>query len=171
MREHESKILNDEYKQILIQFELSRAKRIQNTLNKDLLKGAISKPYKLPYKLHSWNRSIFNDNRQNNCCNDHTLIQSREGSQNGLTKRLHVFIAERFVETSDKATSLQSFMPEPPKPLCKLVTVSSASTKQEQMGAPCEEVNNYGNNQIYVLPLGQLFPGGFQKARDIGSRG
>ena len=80
MREHESKILNDEYKQIFIQFELSRAKRIQNTLNKDLLKGAINKPYKLPYKLPSWNRSIFNDNRQNNCCNDHTLIQSREGS-------------------------------------------------------------------------------------------
>ena len=53
MREHESKILNDEYKQILIQFELSRAKRIQNTLNKDLLKGAINKPYKLPYKLPS----------------------------------------------------------------------------------------------------------------------
>ena len=129
MREHESKILNDEYKQIFIQFELSRAKRIQNTLNKDLLKGAINKPYKLPYKLPSWNRSIFNDNRQNNCCNDHTLIQSREGSYNGLTKRLYVFIAEHFVETSDKATSLQSFMPEPPKPLCKLVTVSSASTK------------------------------------------
>ena len=53
MREHESRILNDEYKQIFIQFELSRAKRIQNTLNKDLLKGAINKPYKLPYKLPS----------------------------------------------------------------------------------------------------------------------
>ena len=39
------------------------------------------------------------------------------------------------------------------------------------MGAPCEEVNNYGNNQIYVLSLGRLFPGGFQKARGIGNRG
>ena len=97
MREHEAKILDDGYKQIFIQFELSRAKRIQTTLNKDLLKGAINKPYKLLYKLPSRNRSIFNDNRQNNCCNDHTLIQSWERSQNGLTERLYVFIVERFV--------------------------------------------------------------------------
>ena len=36
MREHDSRILADEFKQIFIQFELSRAKRLQNTLNKDL---------------------------------------------------------------------------------------------------------------------------------------
>ena len=38
MREHDSKILADEFKQIFIQFDLSRAKCLYNTLNKDLLK-------------------------------------------------------------------------------------------------------------------------------------
>ena len=38
MTEHDSRILADEFKQIFIQFELARAKRLQKTLNKDLLK-------------------------------------------------------------------------------------------------------------------------------------
>ena len=38
MRGHDSRIFDDESKQIFIQFELSRAKRLQNKLNKDLLK-------------------------------------------------------------------------------------------------------------------------------------
>ena len=44
MRGRNSRILDDESKQIFIQFELSRAKRIKNTLNKDLLKVVINKP-------------------------------------------------------------------------------------------------------------------------------
>ena len=40
-RGYDSRILDDESKQIFIQFELSRAKHIQNTLNKDLLKIGI----------------------------------------------------------------------------------------------------------------------------------
>ena len=38
MRGHDSRIFHDESKQIFIQFELSRAKRLQNKFNKDLLK-------------------------------------------------------------------------------------------------------------------------------------
>ena len=34
MREHDSRIPDDESKQLFIQFELSRAKCIQNTLNR-----------------------------------------------------------------------------------------------------------------------------------------
>ena len=54
-------------------------------------KSAINKPKKhenaiSAYKLLPWNRSIFNVNRQNNYCNDHTLVQSRQKSQNDTTK-------------------------------------------------------------------------------------
>ena len=62
-------------------------------------KSAIKKPKKRDntisaYKLLPRNRSIFNDNRQNNCCNDHTLVQSRERSQNDMAKPLYVFKAK-----------------------------------------------------------------------------
>ena len=40
MRGHDSRILDDESKQIFVQFELSRAKRIENILNKDLLQSS-----------------------------------------------------------------------------------------------------------------------------------
>ena len=45
-------------------------------------KAVINKPKKRhntisAYKLPPGNRSIFNYNRQNNCCNDHALIQSQ----------------------------------------------------------------------------------------------
>ena len=47
MREHDSRILDDESKQIFIQFELSIAKRLKNTLNKDLLKQQSTSPKKV----------------------------------------------------------------------------------------------------------------------------
>ena len=44
---------------------------------------------------------------KNSCCNDHTLVQSRQRSRNDMTVTTR-FHYQRFVETSDKATSLQN---------------------------------------------------------------
>ena len=50
---------------------------------------------------------------KNNCCNDPTLVESRQRSQNDMTER-PCFRCRRFVETNDKATSLQSFTVQTP---------------------------------------------------------
>ena len=50
---------------------------------------------------------------KNNCCNDPTLVEIRQRSQNDMTATI-CFHCRRFVETNDKATSLQSFTAQTP---------------------------------------------------------
>ena len=95
-RGHDPRILDDESKQIFIQFELSRAKHIWNTLNN----------YQPGTDLYSM-------------ITDKTTVVVITHLSEWHDRVTICFHCRQFVETSDKATSLQSFTAKTPWSLVK----------------------------------------------------